>query len=97
MFICCLPADGHSESTPDSWRVRLYSRLPHGSYGAGCPAAEVRSRELDPVAPVAYQVNLEPGIGQFREFEPRRLHTRINSLGLFLLHKLTCGKRESVS
>ena len=40
---------------------------------------------------------LEPGIGQFREFEPRRVHTRINSLGLFLVHKLTCGKRESVS
>ena len=37
------------------------------------------------------------GIGQFREFEPRRVHTRIISLGLFLVHKLTCGKRESVS
>ena len=40
---------------------------------------------------------LEPGIGQFREFEPRQVRTRINSLGLFLVHKLTCGKRESVS
>ena len=50
-----------------------------------------------PVAPVAYQVILEPGIGQLREFEPRRVHTRINSLGLFLGQKLTCGKRESVS
>ena len=50
-----------------------------------------------PVAPVAYQVILEPGIGQFREFEPRRVHTRINSLGLFLVHKLTRGMRESVS
>ena len=38
-----------------------------------------------------------PDIGQFREFEPRRVHTRINSLGLFLVDKLTCGKRESVS
>ena len=28
-----------------------------------------------PVAPVAYQVIPEPGIGQFREFEPRRVHT----------------------
>ena len=38
----------------------------------------------EPVAPVAYQVIiLEAGIGQFREFEPRRVHTRINSLGLF--------------
>ena len=49
------------------------------------------------VAPVAYQVTLEPGVGQFREFEPRRVHTGINSLGLFVVHKLTCGKRESVS
>ena len=46
---------------------------------------------------MAYQVILEPGTGQFREFEPRRVHTRINSLKLFLVHKLTCGKRESVS
>ena len=50
-----------------------------------------------PVAPVAYQVIFEPGIGQFREFEPRRVHTRITSWGLLLVHKLTCGKRESVS
>ena len=50
-----------------------------------------------PVAPVAYQVILEPGKRQFREFEPRRVHTRVNSLGLFLVDKLTCGKRESVS
>ena len=46
---------------------------------------------------VAYQVIVEPGIRQFREFEPRRVRTRVNSLGLFLVHKLTCGKRESVS
>ena len=50
-----------------------------------------------PVAPVAYQVILEPGIGQFREFEPCRVHTRKNSVGLFLVRKMTCGKRESVS
>ena len=50
-----------------------------------------------PVAPVAYEVILQPGIGQFLEFEPRRVHTRINPWGLFLVHKLTCGKRESVS
>ena len=49
------------------------------------------------VAPVAYQVVFEPGIGQFLEFEPRRVHTRIHSLGLFLVHKFTCRKRESVS
>ena len=49
------------------------------------------------VALVAYQVILELGIGQFREFEPRRVHTRIYSLGLFLVDKLTCEKRESVS
>ena len=50
-----------------------------------------------PVAPVAYQVILGPGISQFREFEPRRVHARINWLGFFLVDKLTCGKRESVS
>ena len=50
-----------------------------------------------PVAPVAYQVILEPGIGQFREFESPRVHTRINSSGLFLVHKLTRGKHESMS
>ena len=52
---------------------------------------------VESVVPVAYQVILEPGVGQFREFEPRRVHTRIHSLGLFLVHKLPCGKRESVS
>ena len=49
------------------------------------------------VAPVAYEVILEPGICQFREFESPRVHTRTSSWGLFLAHKLTCGKRESVS
>ena len=48
------------------------------------------------VAPVAYQVILEPGVGQFREFKPRRVNTRMNSLGLLLVQILTCGKRESV-
>ena len=75
-----MPA-GHSDSTPDSRRVRLRSRLPCGSYGAGSPTAV----EI-PVAPVAYQVILEPGKGRFhREFEPPRVHTRQNSLGLFLV------------
>ena len=37
------------------------------------------------VAPLAYQVILEPSIGQFRDFESPRVH------------ELTCGKRESVS
>ena len=41
---------------------------------------------------MAYQVILEPGVGQFREFEPRQVHTRINSLGVFLVHKLTLWK-----
>ena len=46
---------------------------------------------------MAYQVILEPGIGQFREFESHRVHARTNSWELFLVHKLTCGKRESAS
>ena len=39
-----------------------------------------------PVAPVAYRVILEPGIGQFREFESPRVHTRVNSWGLLVAH-----------
>ena len=46
---------------------------------------------------MAYQVMLEPDIGQFREFESSRVHTRIYSGGLFLVHKWTRGKREGVS
>ena len=60
-------------------------------------APKVGRWRIYPVAPVAYQVILEPGIGQFREFESPRVHSRINSCGLFLVHELTCGKRESVS
>ena len=48
------------------------------------------------VASVAYQVIVEPGLGQSREFESPRAHTRINSGGLFLVHKLTRGKRKGV-
>ena len=58
---------------------------------------QAKTKVEKPVAPVAYQVILEPGIGQFRKFEPRRVHTCINSLGIFLVHTLTCGKCESVS
>ena len=39
---------------------------------------------------MAYQVILEPGIGQLREFEPPRVHTRKNSWGLF-----SCAKIDS--
>ena len=49
-----------------------------------------------PAAPVACQVILEPGIGQFREFECPRVHTRTNSWVLFRVHKFARGKRESV-
>ena len=41
---------------------------------------------------MAHQVILEPGLGQFREFEPSRVHTRINSWGLFLVHKIDLRK-----
>ena len=33
----------HSDSTPDSRRVRMCSRLPCGSYGAGSPTAVAAS------------------------------------------------------
>ena len=68
-----------------------------GVTGSWCVIVHGPQYTRVPVAPVAYQVILEPGIGQFREFEPRRVHTRINSLGLFHVDKLTCRKRESVS
>ena len=51
-------------------------------------------RFITPVAPVAYNVFLEPGIRQFRGLESPRVHCRINSWRLFLVHKLTCGKRR---
>ena len=44
------------------------------------------------IAPVAYQVILGPGIGQFREFESPRVHTPIYSWGLFLVHKFILRK-----
>ena len=62
-----------------------------------CPYKYTRYQVYSPVGPVAYQVILEPGIYQFREFESPRVHARINSWGLFLVHKLTRGKLESVS
>ena len=49
---------------------------------------------------MAYQVILEPGIGQFREFKPRRVHTRIKSLGLFSCAQIDLRKareRESAT
>ena len=36
-----------------------------------------------PVTPVAYQVILEPGTGQLREFESPRVHACINPWGSF--------------
>ena len=49
-----------------------------------------------PVAPVAYQVIVEAGIGQFREVESPRVHIRIKWWGPFFVQKLPCGERDSV-
>ena len=43
------------------------------------PPRHIATEVYDPAAPVAYQVALVPGIGQFREFEFPRVHTRIHS------------------
>ena len=62
-----------------------------------CTNPRPRHFIIMPVAPVAYQVSLEPGIGQFREFEPPRAHARIISWRLFLVHKIdlrTARERE---
>ena len=56
---------------------------------------------MKPVAPVAYQATLEPGIGQFREFEPPRVRTSTHSykfVGTFSCAQIclrkTRGERE---
>ena len=49
------------------------------------------------LAPVSYKVILKPGVSQCRKFESPRVHTRVNSRGRFLVHKLTREKRETVS
>ena len=43
LFFHCMPADRHSDSTPERRRVRLCARLPYGSYGAGSSTAVVCS------------------------------------------------------
>ena len=50
-----------------------------------CLSPCCRSCRYDPVTPVAYEVFLERGIGQFREFESARvyIHTRKISCGDF--------------
>ena len=65
-------------------------------------AVVVRNGSKQVIGPVGRpsgvsEVILESGIAQFREFDPRQVHTRINSLRLLFAHNLTCGKRESVS
>ena len=45
-----------------------------------------------PVAPMPCQVILEPGIGQFREFESPRVHSGINSRGLLLVAEIDLRK-----
>ena len=45
-IISRMPTARHSDSTPDSRRICLCSRLPCGSYGAGSPTAVVYSRGL---------------------------------------------------
>ena len=65
-----------------------YYLVDPGSYTAVVPrrVADLVYILSQPVAPVAYEVILEPGIGQFREFDPRQEHTRKSSWGLVLVH-----------
>ena len=65
-------------------KPRGYRKLKRGSTGS--------SMSYSPVAPVAYQVILEPAIGQLREFEPPRVHTRINFLGTLLCAQIDLRK-----
>ena len=49
----------------------------------GVPAKSARGYDITYSRSPRWQVILEPGIGQFREFESPRVHTRMNSWGLF--------------
>ena len=72
----------------DAWLVGVGKRAPHWFqclYWSLFVARCVDSVAYMPVAPVAYQVILEPDISQFREFESPRVHARIKSSGLFCL------------
>ena len=46
LFFHCMPAGRHADSTIDSRRVRMCSRLPSGSQGAGSTTAVVCGRVL---------------------------------------------------
>ena len=76
---------------------RLRIAYPGSVWRAGVRLRSGLGGNSAPVAPMAHQVILEPGRGQFRDFKFPRAHTRIYSYGFFLVHILTCGKRESVS
>ena len=86
------------ESTKSGRRVLLRYSLHHVEPGSIIRLLfELVAPELY-IAPVAYEFILEPGnVGLFRELEPRRVDTRIQSFGLYIVHKLTRGKREGVS
>ena len=55
---------------------------------------EIHTQETlsGPVAPVAYQVVLKPGMVQFGEFEFPRVHTQINSQRLFFCAQIDLRK-----
>ena len=55
--------------------------------GVSLRCARSRPIYAYPVATVAHQVILGPGIGQFREFESPRVHTRIKFVG-------TCSRAQ---
>ena len=89
----------------DPSRTIVATPLPHASPTADQPhiARTIRTSHTPRTRSMASRpggVSGYPracGIGWFREFEPRRVHTRLNPLGFFLVPKLTCGKRGSVS
>ena len=45
-------------------------------------------------APIEYQVILEPGVGQFREFESSRVRTCINCHGTFFCALIDLRKAQ---
>ena len=72
------PSRTRSHITFDSSR-HVYIYCCCTRYALVCTVVVLTLSVTNPVAPVEWQVILVPAIGQFREFESPRVHTRINS------------------
>ena len=83
LFFHCMPTSRHSDSTPDSRRACLCSRLSCGSYGAGSPAAVVCSRELASCGNGGTLLGCSPaGVVHGPEASPKRVRAPAEDCGV---------------